>query len=437
MRPSALKTTGVDRALLYVLLIPLLVITFGCGLQTFKLVRQQTAIKEDSAKINSIRNGLLSVELWKTHIQNIVGDRITHLEFSPEQEAALKIEIGNVLKALLTEADAVMRKPQKTLRGKVRKVAFKTFINIPALKKETPAFSQSVLNEIKKPASLEKLKVLALSQLNNYALQTRDNVVDPKALQAILDSYHAKNTEEFNARAEKRMRVLEHQIRLRIAIMTGSLFIYMLAWWLVRKKTGLHKPLFALSVILAFIVLISSLALPLIDIDARINNVDFLLLGEHLHFDNQILYYRSKSIMQMVKVLVVSGKPDSTLVGLLLLVFSILFPIAKLIASSLSLYGSAVMQNNRGVRFFAYYSGKWSMADVFVVAIFMSYIGFNGILNDQLKNLNLKSESWQLIATNGTSLQPGFILFVSFVIFGLLLSEILKKIAPEFSTPHT
>lgn len=42
--------------------------------------------------------------------------------------------------------------------------------------------------------------------------------------------------------------------------------------------------------------------------------------------------------------------------------------------------------------------------------------------------LNGKSETMTTIATNETSLQPGFILFVSYVIFGLILGVILKRI---------
>ena len=68
------------------------------------------------------------------------------------------------------------------------------------------------------------------------------------------------------------------------------------------------------------------------------------------------------------------------------------------------------------------------MADVNVVAIFMAYIGFKGILDSQMAHLNLQTDSLASISTNETSLQPGFILFVTFVLFGLILSVILQYI---------
>ena len=68
------------------------------------------------------------------------------------------------------------------------------------------------------------------------------------------------------------------------------------------------------------------------------------------------------------------------------------------------------------------------MADVYVIAIFMAYIGFQGILDNQLSNLDMDTESLVSISTNKTSLQPGFIIFIGFVLFSLSLSTILKKI---------
>ena len=66
-----------------------------------------------------------------------------------------------------------------------------------------------------------------------------------------------------------------------------------------------------------------------------------------------------------------------------------------------------------------------------VVAIFMSYIGFNGILNDQMSDLNINTSSFTSIATNRTSLQPGYVVFVAFVLFGLLLSQLLQRMSTK------
>ncbi len=68
------------------------------------------------------------------------------------------------------------------------------------------------------------------------------------------------------------------------------------------------------------------------------------------------------------------------------------------------------------------------MADVYVVAIFMAYIGFRGILDNQISGLTMQTDSLVSLSTSETSLQPGFVLFIGFVLFGLILSEILNRI---------
>lgn len=99
------------------------------------------------------------------------------------------------------------------------------------------------------------------------------------------------------------------------------------------------------------------------------------------------------------------------IVGILLLCFSILFPIFKLTSASIYLIDKP-WAKNKFIHYFAFKSGKWSMADVMVVGIMMTYIGFNGILESQLAVLNIHNESLVSITTNNTSLQPGYIIFV-------------------------
>jgi hypothetical protein len=162
--------------------------------------------------------------------------------------------------------------------------------------------------------------------------------------------------------------------------------------------------------------------------------MSFFLIGERISFHDQVIFFQSKSIVDVVRILIETGKYDSAFVGMLILIFSIVFPIGKLLATKLYLLGNERWRTNRIIQFFAFKSGKWSMADVNVVAIFMAYIGFKGILDSQLSNLNLETDSLASISTNETTLQAGFILFVAFVLFGLILSVILQKITKEEPT---
>jgi len=167
---------------------------------------------------------------------------------------------------------------------------------------------------------------------------------------------------------------------------------------------------------------------PMIKIDARFQSVNFQLIGEQITFNDQVIFFQSKSILDVIGILFDTGKIDSYLVGALILVFSIIFPTGKLISTQIYLGGSKKVRKNKVLKFLAFKSGKWSMADVYVIAIFMAYIGFQGILNHQLSNLNMETDSLVSISTNNTSLQPRFIIFIGFVLYSLIISSILKKI---------
>ena len=67
------------------------------------------------------------------------------------------------------------------------------------------------------------------------------------------------------------------------------------------------------------------------------------------------------------------------------------------------------------------------MADVMVVAIFMAYIGFNGIITSQFGKLTSASQELVILTTNATSLQPGYYLFLTYTVLALFLSGYLAR----------
>jgi hypothetical protein len=424
---SFLKNKTMSRTPVITLGFLLLGINVVCAAQIIRLSSRQAHIKEDFAYVNSLRFGLFSMDIWKEHFERIVSKSITDLQLTAKDETTLKKQVEKVVKVMITQADSILIKNKKG----VSKAAYKALVDVPTLMKKSPQFAEAVVNEITKPQSLEQIRILALSQLNRYASETRNNDTQGPSLPQVLALYNSESIRGFNATVGPLIQSLQRQIRLWIVCMIGSVGVFLFLGWLLRDQPHLHRSLYAIASILGILVLLTSLSVPMIDIDARIKTVDLLLLGERIQFNDQILFYRSKSILQVVQILMTSGKGDTMIVGFLLFLFSIIFPLAKLIATIMCLSKKESYRRNKWVQFFAFRSGKWSMADVMVLAIFMAYIGFNSLLNNQLKGLNVSSTSWQMITTHETSLQPGFILFVTFVLFGLALSEILKVVISE------
>ena len=257
------------------------------------------------------------------------------------------------------------------------------------------------------------------------------NIKTNDSLSAVLFSkYHVSSHDELNNKLLGSLPGIRTDTYRYSFAMLGCVIIVLMLWWVFRKRVDLHGTLFIMSLLFAFILLAVGLTAAMIEVDARIKTFDFVLLGEHVVFKDQVLFFQSKSILDVVRVLIKQHQADSKGVGVLILVFSILFPIMKLSATGIHLLSKRKIAENGFIKYFAFQSGKWSMADVIVIAILMTYVGLTGPLENKLQQINIPSGTLSVISTNNTALQPGYIIFICFVLYGLILSTILKSITP-------
>lgn len=420
--------TFLQRSLLILFTAALLVIAGFSAYNVYDASHERAQIKRDYSLLNNITYGLLSVNAWRDHMVRVVTNRIDDFEFTPDQEATLKLEISGILHAVINKADSMINLKQKTLGGKIKKVAIKAMVNEDKLHAKVPEFSETIVKEITKKKNKERLKVLIQSKLEEFGSITYDSANDITRIAGILTTYNVSSVEEFNQRSDSFLIGLQEKAYLNMYIILGVMIVFLILWWIVRDRKIYQTPLFTMSVLLALVVLFAGLTSPMIEIDARIKELTFHLIGEPIAFRDQVIFFQSKSIVDVVTILLETGKYDSIIVGILILTFSILFPIAKILATKFFLLGGAKWRSDKAIRYFAFKSGKWSMADVYVVAIFMAYIGFKAILDNQVKGLTMQTDSLVSLSTSETSLQPGFVLFIGFVLFSLILSEVLRRI---------
>lgn len=378
--------------------------------------------------------GLFSIDQWTGKVERIIGKQVKTLDLTPKQEKALQKEVEGVIIALIDKAEAMVTEPKKkTLRGKLVKFAVKNFVKVDTIKKQVPGIARTIINKVDNPTVRKQLKSVALKKVDKVdEIEFIDSTLTAKAKRVgtVLSDYPVSTLLDFNKYVEVELKKIETETYISCTVMLCGIGVFLLAWWVFRKRKQLHATLFIMSLIFAFILLAIGLTASMIEVDARISEVNFTLLGEQVTFTNQVLLFQSKSILDVVIVLMTGTKADSIGVGVLILVFSILFPVMKLSATGIHLLGRRKLAEHKVIKYFAFQSGKWSMADVIVIAILMAYIGLNGLLEAQLAKLDIAPTALTLISTNNTALQPGYIIFIAFVLFGLVLSTILKFISP-------
>lgn len=415
----------------------LAVLLTGEGFFAYRLhelsARQET-IKADHSEINNIAYGLLSVDQWQDQVTGIVNKQVKHMKLTGKQKRLLQSEVEGVLYALMDKAQQLIDQKPKSITGKIRKFAVKTFVKTDSLRSQVPKFARAIIAKADNPEQKAKLSNLAMSQFNAVQQsKTIDSTL--RANRSLFDrmyhKYQVRSTVELNEKLSLELKEITSEMYRYCFLMLGCILVVLALWWLLRHRVGLHGTLFIMSLLFAFILLAVGLSASMIEVDCRIKTLNFVLLGEQVDFKDQVLFYESKSILGVVKVLIEQPAADSIAVGALILCFSILFPVMKLASTGIHLLSRKQIAENRFIKYFAFQSGKWSMADVIVIAILMTYIGLNGLLDKQLSELQIDGRNLTLITTNNTALQPGYIIFISFVLYGLILSTILKYITPH------
>jgi len=406
------------------------------GYRLHALSAQQEQIKEDYSMSNNITFGLFSVDQWRDKITAIVNGQVSDFSLTPAQKKALQLQVEQALHALVSKAVAQINKPQKTLGGKLKKLAFNSVVNADEIQAQVPSFARTIINKVNSPASQSRLKNIATSKINQLGKETYDStsVANAEVTKYVYTKYHVSDPVEFNKRINSQLATIRTVTYNYAYAMVGCVVFALGLWWLMRREVHLQTTLFVMSLLFALILLVVGITATIIEVDARIQTVNFMLLGDKLTFDNQVLFFQSKSILGIVQVLLKQAKPDAVVVGSLILLFIIILPVVRLVAKGIHIMSPKRVAENSVVKYLAFESAKWDMADVMVVGILMTYIGLNGILQSQLTNLNIHNSVLTTTTANNTSLQPGYFIFVSYVIFALILSYILKRITPYKAT---
>lgn len=400
------------------------------GYRISALSRQQEQLKSDFSVANNIAFGILSVDQWREKLATILDGKIDEFNMTTEQKKDFQKTVEKQLSQLVDKAVAEMNKPQKSIGGKLKKLAFNALVDPEEIHAQVPTFAATIVNRINKPTSKKRLKNVISSKVDQLEAQTFDNT-EPASVTVtrhIYKKYQVSTTEAFEKTIHSQLSTIRAQMNNYTYAMVGCVLLALCLWLLMRKQVRLHTTLYILSLLFAFTLLLVGVTATIIEVDARIQSLNFTLLSEKLAFTNQVIFFQSKSIIGIIESLIKQPKPDAIVVGILILLFVVILPVLRMIGKGIMIWGRDKYAKNKVVRFLAFDLSKWDMADVMVVGIAMTYIGLNGILQSQLSSLNIQEELLSTSTQNNTSLQPGYYIFVAYVVYSSILSMILKRI---------
>jgi hypothetical protein len=413
------------------------ILLIAAGYKSILLINDYKILKsykEDLAEINKINYQLFNLRIWKSEALKVFENRITEFEISPRAYDQVKVELEKYLKGInrdYIESGKIFQKifEDAEKNPNINKVFLKLIkentapqiknLNIPQY---IPGMAVQLSNELKKQE--HQLRDIMREELKKI-LKDDDqrNFTDPR--QSIYDKYGADDITNTNLIINNRISEMNQKLTPRIQLAYALLLAAFIISWILIGILGVI-PTITLITIDSILLLILGVNLPMIDIEALLNSFTINVLGTDIGFDRQYLYYQSKSILDVTETLIKGNGLDLKIVGWMVLCFSVVFPLIKLILSALYLYSQKI-RNNKFVQNIIFYLGKWSMADVFVVALFMAYIGFYGIISSQLNSIAHNDGGFAVETINNSKLSPGALFFSTYCVMSIIIGILVNR----------
>ena len=424
MDPTGSPTRFDFRALLALLLLaPAILFTYGTwdGLAARRLLRM------DLAEMGHIRYGLFNADRWVAQILPILDQQIDALDLTAQNRASLRPMVERSLNRLLDQVkDQLAPKPAPGapppgFAAQATAMLIGNMIN--GLRPKIPQFAGVVLAELGSKDNRKAIRNYLAGIIADGA-KTTFSPVDMTTFNTILKRYKCADAPACRTELASRIQKADSGInRSYLSALAAAALAFML---LLIRRTPLRWFHVLVALLFCIVLLAGGVLSPMLEVEARISRVALTFFGQPVSFDQQVLYYQSKTVLEVFHTLLDIGKPEMTIVAVLLLTFSVIFPALKILTLTICLMRPDWLRRFRIARFFALDSSKWSMADVMALAIFMSYVAFNGVISTALGGL--QSPGAQIvIPLDSSKILAGFYLFLGFVLASLFLAWKLER----------
>ena len=295
---------------------------------------------------------------------------------------------------------------------------------VASLRPHVPEYTDVVMKELAKPQTQESFKDSIRGVLDD-AVKNTFSSTDMTTYNAILNQYGCASGSICEETLGKRIAEADTQLTRDYLIVLASAAVGFIV--LMAGKRTLSRGAVVVLMLFCIAMLAGGVLSPMLEVEVRITKLDATLLGTPIEFRDQSLYYRSKTVLEVCQTLILMGRPEMTLVGVLVILFSVVFPALKMLALGACLFRPALLRTNRLIKLLAFELSKWSMADVMVLAIFMSFVAFNGVIGNAWGGLrDMPNVQQVMIPTNASKILPGYYLFIGFCVSSILLSKKLE-----------
>lgn len=392
-------------------------------------------IRTDLAEITHARYGILSADQWRTIIGPILNTQVDKLDLNG-QSKSLRPMVERSLYALLDNIKTQMTAP--TAKGSAKPAGANPFLVnmiVASLRPHVPEYTNVVMAQLNRPETQKSFKD-SIRDVIADAVKNTFGTTDMTTYNAILTHYGCANGAACEETLGKQIAEADRNLTRDYLVVLASATLGFIV--LMAGNPTLSRSAVLVLMLFSIAMLVGGVLSPMLEVEVRVTKLDATLLGTPIEFRDQSLYYRSKTVLEVCETLVQMGRPEMMLVGVLVILFSVVFPLLKMLALAACLFRPALLRTSRIVRLLAFQLSKWSMADVMVLAIFMSFVAFNGVIGSAWDGLRDVPNVQQVqIPTNASRILPGYYLFIGFCLSSIVLSKKLERGIASSSTSES
>jgi hypothetical protein len=369
------------------------------------------AARTDLAEIENAQYGILSADKWRAIIGPMLNAQIDQLNLKG-QSKNLRPMVQKALNALLDKIES--NKPGGIQGMMVSKM-------IASLRPQVPQYTDVVMGQLVNSGTQKSFKDSIRGVLANAVANTFGNT-DMTTYNAVLSRYGCSSGDACEQILGQKIAASDAQLNRYYLTVLGSAALAFIL--LMAGTKTLSRSAVVVLMLFCISMLVSGVLSPMLEVEVRVTKIDATLLGTPIEFKDQSLYYRSKTVFEVFHTLIHMAQPEMKVVGVLVIMFSVVFPTLKMLALVASVFRPSLLRTNLIVKVLAFELSKWSMADVMVLAIFMSFVAFNGVISGALDSLRNVSDIHQvLFPTDASKILPGYYLFIGFCISSITLSR--------------
>jgi Paraquat-inducible protein A len=391
-------------------------------------------IRTDLAEITHVRYGILSADQWRDLIGPMLNAQVDKLDLKG-QSKSLRPMVERSLYTLLDNIKTQMTAPDPRTPGKPGANPMLVNMIIASLRPHVPEYARVVMAQLTRPETQESFKDSIRGVLAD-AVRNTFSTTDMTTYSAILKRYGCSGGAACEETLRKQIDEADTKLtRCYLTVLASAALGFIL---LMAGKPALSRGAVVVLMLFCIAMLVGGVLSPMLEVEVRVTKLDATLLGTPIEFRDQSLYYRSKTVLEVFQTLIEMGRPEMTLVAVLVILFSVVFPALKMLALGACLFRPALLRTSRFMKLLAFGLSKWSMADVMVLAIFMSFVAFNGVIESALGGLGSLPNVQQVrIPTDASRILPGYYLFVGFCISSIFLSKKLEHGIASSSTSES